>query len=186
MRNLALGAVLARPALPAAAAPPDEKLRHVLGALGYAQSGRGLDELPDLLAPSELPSPLERSVELEPLLLAHTLFQNARYGDCLPRVEALVRDNPGHLLALDLYALCLMHAGRFAEAQTVLRQRLARGPERADTRLNLGLALLETGDAESALAEIQAADRLQPGERSIQEALARALDALGRSEAEPR
>ena len=93
-----------------------------------------------------------------------------------------MRDNPGHLLALDLYALCLMHASRFAEAQTVLRQRLERGPERADTRLNLGLALLETGDAESALAEIQVADRLQPGERSIQEALARALDALGRTE----
>jgi tetratricopeptide (TPR) repeat protein len=178
-----IGAVLARPALAAAAAPPDEELRAALGALGYAQSGGALDELPPLLEPGERPSPRERAHELEPLLVAHALFQEGRYAECLPRVQRLVDENPGHLLALDLLGLCLMHAGRFEEAQAILRQRLARGPERADTRLNLGLALLETGAPEAALAELEAAERLQPGERSIAEALARARDALGRSDA---
>ncbi len=164
--------LLARPALEPETRAENDELARALSTLGY---GRGNDasELPPPLAPSERPSPKARSHELATLLRAHALFEAERFAECQPLVEQLVRENPLHLLALDLLALCRMHAQEFAAAEATLRQRLALG-EAADARLNLGLCRLELGDRDGALRELERAARLAPDQPAIQEALARA------------
>jgi arylsulfatase A-like enzyme len=173
-----LAEVLARPALAPTAAAEDQALAAAIGALGYAR-GSAEVVVPDPLAPSALPSPRARAHELEPLLRAHALFESGRYGECRPLVEAIVRENPRHLLALDLLGLCRMHAGDFRAAVEAWHQRLALS-ETADTRLNLGLARLELGDAAAALREIEAALRLAPAQPEVLAAHRRALAALAR------
>lgn len=166
-----LADLLARPALLAEPRAENDELTRALSALGY---GRGGDtaELPSPLAPSELPSPKARSHELATLLRAHALFEAERFAECRPLLEPLVRENPRHLLALDLLALCRMHAREFEAAEATLRQRLALG-EAADARLNLGLCRFELGDREGALRELEGALRLAPDQPAVQAALAR-------------
>ena len=173
-----IGEVLARPALEHDAAPLNDDLARVLSALGYAR-GSNASALPSPLEPSDRPSPRDRAHELEALLRAHALFEALRFEECRPIVAELARENPRHLLALDLYALCLMHAREFEQAERVLRQRLA-AVEAADARMNLGLCRLELGDAEGALRELEAADRLAPGQPAILEARKRVEGQLGR------
>jgi tetratricopeptide (TPR) repeat protein len=163
--------VLARPALPRSGTGGDASLAAALSALGYAR-GAEAPELPSPLEPSERPSPRSRRFELEPLLRAHALFEAGRFAECLPLAEELVRSNPRHLLALDLATVCRMHAGEFARAEELARQRLALG-EVADARLNLGLCRLELGDPEGARAEIEAALARAPGQPEILAALER-------------
>jgi arylsulfatase A-like enzyme len=172
--------VLARPVLAREEREDDPDLAAALSVLGYARGSSADEGLPSPLDPSDRPSPKSRAGELEPLQRAFTLFEAGRMAECRPLVERIVRENPRHLLALDLLALCLMDAGEFAAAEDVLRQRLEAGPEAADTRLNLGLCRLELGDAEGALPEIEAAARLTPGEPAVQEALGRVHEALER------
>jgi arylsulfatase A-like enzyme len=174
-----MGDLLARPALSSAPPPEHPALDSALFALGYARGSAPESALPSPLDPSDRPSPRARKHELVPLQRAHVLFESGQYAEALPLVEGLVRENPRHPLALDYYALCLMYAARFAEAEPRLRQRLALG-ETADTRLNLGLCRLELGFPREALAEIEAAERLAPEQPAIQEAKTRALAALGR------
>jgi arylsulfatase A-like enzyme len=175
--------LFARPALGHAdaegSAAEEEELAEALSALGYARGGLE-QELPSPLDPCDRPSPRERAHELTPLLRAHALFEARRYVECRPLVAEIVRENPGHLLALDLLALCLMHAREFERAEEVLLQRLARGPEVADARLNLGLCQLELGRTRAALAELEAAQRLAPEHPEVLAALARARGLVGR------
>ncbi len=166
-----LAELLERPALAPARAAESSDLARALSALGYAR-GSDASALPSPLAPSERPSPKARALELEPLLRAHALFEAGNYAECRPLVEALVRDNPRHLLALDLYALCLMHAREFEPAEGVLRRRLELA-EAADARLNLGLCRFELGDRAGALRELEAAAQLAPDQPEILAALAR-------------
>lgn len=179
-----LAELLARPALESVPHGADPELDTALAALGYARGALTADVvLPSPLAPSERPSPGQRAGELVPLLEAHALYEAGHYAECRPLVAEIVRDNPRHLLALDLLALCTMQAGEFAAAAGLLRQRLSAGPEAADTRLNLGLCHLELGHAAEALVEIETAQRLAPGNAAIEDALRRARAALA---AEPR
>jgi len=167
-----LAEILARPALPREERETNAPLEAALAALGYARGGASEPELPSPLAPSDRPGPKSRAHELEPLLRAHALYESKRFDECRPLVEKIVRENPRHLLAADLYALCLMEAKEFAQAENVLRRRLSLC-EAADARLNLGLCRLELGDAEGARAEIEAAAKLAPDRPAIREALAR-------------
>jgi arylsulfatase A-like enzyme len=172
-----LAELLARVPLARAALAASAELESALTALGYARGGALAPELPAPLAPSDRPSPRSRAHELAPLLRAHALFEAQRFEECRPLVEAIVRENPRHLLAADLLALCLMHAREFERAEAVLRRRLALA-EAADARLNLGLCRLELGDARGALSEIEAAERLAPGRPAIQQARAQAHERL--------
>ncbi len=166
-----LRAVLDRPALASEPVTAQGELMRALSALGYAHAGDSTTPLGSPLEPSDRPSPRERRAELQPLLVAHEYFRQGRFAECLSLVEEIVRQNPGQLLALDLLSVSLMQLGRFEQAEGFLRQRLARGPERADTRLNLGLSLRELGRESEALEELRAAERLDPGQPAIREAL---------------
>ena len=169
-----LAELLARPALAHEAPDANDDLLNALAVLGYATGSDPTAALPSPLEPSDRPSPGERARELEPLLRANALFAARRFEECRAIAAEIVRENPGHLMALDLLGVCLMQAQRFEEAEDVLRRRLSGGTERADTRLNLGLCRLELGDARGALDELLAAERLSPAEPTIQDALRRA------------
>lgn len=171
--------LLERPALEVGAQAVDPELTDAVAALGYARGAFVLDEeLPSPLEPSDRPSPASRIHELVSLLRADTLYEAGRYAECEPLVAEIVRESPRHVLALDLYALCLMHAREFTKAKDVLRQRLSLS-EVADARLNLGLCHLELGQLDQALVEIEAAERLYPGQPAITEALERVHRRLG-------
>lgn len=174
-----LAEFLARPALAREERGANAELDAALSALGYARGGSAAAELPSPLAPSAAPSPKSRAHELEPLLRAHALFEARRFDQCRALVSTIVRENPRHLLAADLYALCLMQAREFEPAEKVLRQRLSLA-EAADARLNLALCRLELGDTAAALADIETAARLSPGHPEIEAARARAQAQLGR------
>ncbi|MEQ1893446.1 MAG: sulfatase-like hydrolase/transferase, partial [Planctomycetota bacterium] len=145
-------------------------LEEALGALGYA---RGASEsAPDLLAASTLPAPRARAHELAPLLRAHALLEAGRFAECLPLASEITRENPGHTLALDLEALCLMQLHDFRQAEAILRRRIAL-EELADGRLNLGLCRFELGDPEEAQRELERARELAPESPEIARELAR-------------
>jgi len=171
-----LAELLARPALPPDDSRQKRSLEAELAVLGYASFGDDV-VFPSPLAPSDRPAPRERAHELGPLLHAHALFSSRHFAECVPLVEAIVRENPRNLLARDLLGVALMQTDRFAEAEPVLRERLLQGPERADTHLNLGLCRLELGDPDGALAELGRALELAPEHAEIYSAMERAREA---------
>lgn len=73
----------------------------------------------------------------------------------------------------------LLIDGRHAEASEAFRRALEVDPDLAMARRDLGRTLLELGDAEAALAELDAAAASVPGDRATLVALAQAHDALG-------
>ena len=116
--------------------------------LADAAQRRDLDEVRALLA--------EGAAVDAPQADGATALAVARHGEALPLLATLVEKNPRHRLAHDLLALCWMHTD-----------------ERADHRLNLALCLEGRGALTDALAEIEQARAMRPGEPSIEEAYAR-------------
>jgi len=170
--------ILALPALAPDAGAPDAELTAALAAIGYGHGSTATVPLPPPLLDSDRPSPKAGAHELEPLLRAHALFEQGRFAECREIVAEIVRANPRHLLALDLYSLCLMKAHDFEQAEVVLRQRLS-AAEAADARLNLGLCRLELADLEGAWREIELALQQAPHEPAILAALERVKRRLG-------
>ena len=69
---------------------------------------------------------------------------------------------------------------QWAEAVTYLRQAIQAAPDNAFTRLNLGTALFETGDAPGALEQFQAAVRLSPDLAKAHYGVGIVMEAAGR------
>jgi arylsulfatase A-like enzyme len=170
--------LLALPALTPDEGAPDAELAAALAAIGYGHGCTATVPLPSPLLASDRPSPKAGAHELEPLLRAHALFEQGRFAECREIVAEIVHENPRHLLALDLYSLCLMQAREFEQAEAVLRKRLS-AAEAADARLNLGLCRLELADLEGAWREIELARRQAPHEPAILAALERVRRRLG-------
>lgn len=112
-----------------------------------------------------------RAVALDPLLEHAELFEADRLR--LSRdFEGAMRgyrrylaekpDSPYASYALRRIAGVLGLLGRTAEAVEVYLQALALAPDHADTRMNLGLALLDAGNLVRAIEELRAARRIEP------------------------
>jgi len=69
---------------------------------------------------------------------------------------------------------------QWAEAVTYLRQAIQAAPDNAFTRLNLGTALFESGDAAGALEQFQAAVRLSPDLAKAHYGIGIVMEAAGR------
>jgi tetratricopeptide (TPR) repeat protein len=69
---------------------------------------------------------------------------------------------------------------QWREAVTYLRQAIEAAPDNAFTRLNLGTALFETGDAKGALEQFQAAVKLSPGLAKAHYGIGIVMEAAGR------
>jgi cytochrome c-type biogenesis protein CcmH/NrfG len=162
---------------------PGAELAGELARLGYAPAAGPRAALPSPLEPMDRPGARERAGELAPLLEAHALFEAQRYAKAEPLLAAIVAENPGHLLALDLLALCRMHAGDFGRARELLLERLRHGPPRADALINLAICHEMEGDVGAALERYREAERLVPGNPEVEAGLARSLKALEGSRA---
>jgi arylsulfatase A-like enzyme len=184
----ALAELLARP--PLADDTPDGRISDALLSelrqLGYGAIGALLEELPSPLEPSDRPSPKERACELEPLLVANALGDARRYADAVPILQAIVAENPNHLLALDLLAFGLMQLEHFDEARAILERRVSAGAQRADTCINLAVCLERAGDTERARGWYERALELDPSNAQALEELARLAAAAGDAEAASR
>ena len=73
--------------------------------------------------------------------------------------------------APELYALCLMYAECWSEAESALRSRPACGPAGADTHVGPGLCLEMRGEIRAAIRELEAAEELNAHEAIIVEEL---------------
>jgi Flp pilus assembly protein TadD len=93
-----------------------------------------------------------------------------------------MKGNPRHSLARDVAAQALMQVGRFADAEKRLRERLALGPERADTRMNLAVCRERVGDVDGAIAEWRKALEIDPLNSQVIQRLAAMLDRAGKPE----
>jgi tetratricopeptide (TPR) repeat protein len=100
-----------------------------------------------------------------------------RCKDALPIFEAIVRENPRNLFALNYLAGCLSDERRFAEAVPVLERLLREGPEWASLRYNLGGCLEELGRKDEALEQYRRSLALTPDHPGTLAGLARLLRA---------
>jgi tetratricopeptide (TPR) repeat protein len=154
----------ARPALPPPdAAPIPGELARRLEELGYAGAGAGIGAIPGPLERLDLPSPAERTAELHALLQATALVADRAFEEATSVLEGIVRSNPRNRRALDQLGFALLQLGRHEEARASLERRLALGSPRAETHLNLALALAGLERKEAALAHLRAALALDPG-----------------------
>ena len=77
--------------------------------------------------------------------------------------------------------VCHLFRGERSKALESFRQALRLEPDSASARLALGTVLLQSGQAEAAVAELEAAIALRPRMRQAHYQLGRAYQALGRS-----
>jgi len=83
------------------------------------------------------------------------------------RVEALIKDNPNDLDALNLLAIAYRLKGDFNEAMRILKRSLKIDPNYPETRYHLGLLYYEQGDYLKAIGEFyKAIENYLPSERS--------------------
>ena len=73
----------------------------------------------------------------------------------------------------------MVSLGRVDEALSVMTERVARSPRRADLRLLLGMVTAASGDRAGALAQLETAAKLAPDNPTILLALADLLEASG-------
>jgi cytochrome c-type biogenesis protein CcmH/NrfG len=97
-------------------------------------------------------------------------------------LRALLDENPGNCMALDILGYHLMQLDAWGEALDAFQRRLACGPERADTWLNLGICRERLGDREAGIEALLHARTIDPGHLQVRDELARMLEAAGRPE----
>ncbi|MDH3591848.1 MAG: tetratricopeptide repeat protein, partial [Planctomycetota bacterium] len=117
----------------------------------------------------------ERALELDPLLIHTPLFDadrawlSRRYADALRLYEAYLKtqaDSPYRGYASRRRGDCLARLGRTREAIMQYREVVGSAPRHGDSRLELGILLRDSGDAEGALRQLHAARAILP-ERSV-------------------
>jgi arylsulfatase A-like enzyme len=166
--------VAARPALPAATPETlDDALLADIRKLGYAGLGAVELEIPHPLADTGLPSPQAIAPLHAETLRAMALFLEKRYDEAGAILERVLREQPESYLAIERYAICLMHQGRHAEAIPWLERMLAARPWFASAWYNLGRCLAHEGRREDAIRALEEAVRREPEEPEYRRELAR-------------
>jgi tetratricopeptide (TPR) repeat protein len=165
-----------------AEAPSSARAHQVLG-----QSYEAQGKTPE--AEAEYQAALEKNPALVEALVA--LGDLAR-GDLARSAERLAEARDYYARALGkaprnydaLYGLgaCEALSGEHRRAIDLFRRALKEAPDSAPARLALGISLLQTGETTTAVVELEAAARLEPGMRQAYFHLARAYHSLGRTE----
>lgn len=158
----------------------DPQLLAELRQLGYGASGAPQHALPSPLEASDRPAPHQRAPELGLLLQVSVLGEQGLHAEAAALLRGLLEQNPRHCMALEMLGLHSMQAGAFEEALDANLRRLACGPERADTWLNLGLCRERLGQMEEAEEALRRALAIDRGHGQVRAELARMLSASGR------
>jgi tetratricopeptide (TPR) repeat protein len=101
----------------------------------------------------------------------------------VPPVDPLMQQISGLLqnaAAAEVHGAEALGKRQWPEAVTYLRQAIEASPDNAFTRLNLGTALFETGDATGALEQFQTAVKLSPGLAKAHYGIGIVMEAAGR------
>jgi len=124
-----------------------------------AQSGRTDEAIDSLKALSEhrtLPGPLT-------LMMARLYLRSGRTDDARPLLEELLRRSPASAEAADLLASVYEDDSRYDDAIALFEPLIEAMPTRATLYQRIGLLHLEAGHAKEAVAALETADRLDPG-----------------------
>ena len=134
---------------------------------------------------------LERAVELDPGLLKARLRLGRAYYDlnrhdlALEQFEAIARKNPRYPWIHSSRAVVYMNAGAVDSAVQALQTELRNYPDHHSARLELGEALLKTGDTAQAvehLLRLKEQDVSPPDRVSLNHSLSKAYRDLGQLE----
>jgi tetratricopeptide (TPR) repeat protein len=162
---------------------PDSARAHQLKAQSYEAQGRSID------AEAEYKAALEKDPDLVQALVAlgdlarSDLAQSPeRFAQAREYYSRALARAPRDYDALYGLGACDAYAGDHAQAISWLRRALVQAPDSAPAHLALGISLLETGQTEAAVAELEAATKLEPRMRQAYVHLARAYHLLGRSQ----
>ena len=179
----ALGKVFGAPVLERATTPAiGGELLENIKSLGYAGTGDPLSELPNPLAPSDLPSPQSMAQEQVQNLKGLEMLSRGMHAQAQQIFERILRDNPENYFALDRLSNCLILQGKTNEAIAPLQKLLRDGPPWPGSYFNLGECLRVAGRTDEAVGAYVRAVELDPGQHLFREALVLLLRELGRDE----
>jgi hypothetical protein len=116
---------------------------------------------------------------------AGALFDERRLPEAEHELDEALRLAPEELRAWRLLARVRLRLGRAAAAKEAFAAVVARAPNDGDARFQLGLCALKAEDFSTAASELEAALRLRPQHRRVQQYLAYAWARLGRAETPP-
>jgi tetratricopeptide (TPR) repeat protein len=179
--RLGIARVFERPVLDAEEAGFSEDLLDELRGLGYASVGNVEIELPNPLAPTDLPSPRSRIAQYRALLSAIALDEQGQHERALPIYAAIVADNPRNLLARELLGIDLVRLDRFEEAATELAALVAERPKKKRALYHLGLSYARLQRYDDALGALRATLALDPKDGDALRELCAVYEAAGRA-----
>jgi len=161
----------------------DPELLSRLEALGYVTAGSsGGLELPDPLAPSDLPNPRDRLDEVARVTQAIAALQRGRIDEAISILESVVSENPRNAAAIEFMAPALIEAGRCSEAVPLLQGLVDSGIARALTHVNLGRCFEEDDQEGEAVSQYRLAAELEPNNPTVLRKLAGLLAKLGQED----
>ncbi len=188
--NLNLGLQLAKTGQPEAeqflrAATQLKPTSHV--AEGQERAWLSLGRVLEKTKPEEATAAYRQAAALqpkdpEPHVAAGLLFeQENKFFDAEQEYkQALALDSSSD--ALTGLANLYMRGRRFPEAEESLRKLVAAHPELATAHVQLGRVLAAEGRNDAAIAELEAGEKLAPGEQSVQRELADIYSSAGKNE----
>ncbi len=135
-------------------AKPDPEQIKKLQALGYVASDPGKSDVNGVIAGIDPKTKIEVSN-----LLHDAMFdvEDGRYSEAVPRLEKVLKDQPGMAIAEMQLGLAQSRLKNYGEALPHLRSAVKLLPDVGMGHYELGLALFETGDWNAAAPEFEAA-----------------------------
>jgi arylsulfatase A-like enzyme/Tfp pilus assembly protein PilF len=149
-----------------------------LQALGYATSDGAV------LGPEKErgPDPKDK-IEVANLLHRALLeMDNERYGEAIPYLRGVLKEEPNLALAILELGRALNGIGNDSEALPYLRRAVKLNPESGRSHLELGVSLGETGDWAGSAEQLELAVTRAPDSDDLRFYLGMAYDAMGRSQ----
>jgi tetratricopeptide (TPR) repeat protein len=137
-----------------------------------AQSGRTDEAIAALQSLAEhrtLPGPMT-------MLMARLYLRSGRAAEARPLLEDLLHRSPSSAEAVDLLASVYEDEGRYDDAIALFEPLVENMPTRASLYQRIGLLDLEAGHAKEAVAALETADRLDPGNPAALLLLVQAYD----------
>ena len=147
-------------------------------ALGYAGVASAGALIPHPLEPTQLPAARERLDEYRTVREAPLLAAAGRRDEAIRRLQRVVAANPRNTLAHDVLGQLLIRAGRPREALGVLGAMVERGLERPILRQHRAEAHAALGEWPAALAELERAEELCPGDATTARLLTKVREAM--------
>ena len=161
----ALQELSARPRLATSGASElDDAMRQDIAKLGYASVGAHDQELPEPLAPSDLPSPASRVEEQALVIEALEHFNAGRFAEATALHRRVLEDNPDHLYSLERLGIGLVRQRRYLQALEPLERVVESGRGSASAATNLAVALKQLGFTERATASAELALSMDPSQ----------------------